>query len=499
MKSIVSIKTISILIILSLFFTSCGGVAKDVKLEVPKNNSIEHKAYDKIDNNESYNKINENETNSTTKNNTSTFSIDVDTASYANVRRFITAGQMPPVDAVRIEEMINYFKYDYKKPSGQDPIAITTEVSDCIWNENKKIALVGIQGKEVSTENLPASNLVFLIDTSGSMQSDDKLELIKQSFDLLVKNLRKEDKVSIVTYAGSAGVVLDSANGDEDDKIMSSIKKLSAGGSTAGGQGIGLAYKIAQKNLIKGGNNRVILATDGDFNVGVSSDSELVSLIESKRNEGVFLSVLGFGTGNLKDSKMEQIADKGDGNYSYIDNINEAKKVFVKEFGGTIFNIAKDVKIQVVFNKDAVKEYRLIGYENRMLNNEDFTNDKKDAGEMGSGQTVTALYEIQLNDEDKSDDLFNVDVRYKDSDSNSSKLISQKSTPIKPFKDTSKDYQFSNAVAQFGMILRNSEFKGSSSITSVLNLSEKSIGADLDGYRKEFYKLVSKYKLVDKY
>ena len=345
-------------------------------------------------NTEEYNRIYDNEFKDSKKDPLSTFSIDVDKASYSNVRRFITQNQLPQPDAVRIEEMINYFSYNYPKPVNNQPFSITTEYADCPWNKNHQLIHIGLQGKQIELDNLPANNLVFLLDVSGSMNSEDKLPLLKSGLRLLVEQMRPQDKVAIVVYAGAAGVVLPSTSGDHKDRIYDALEKLEAGGSTAGGEGILLAYKTAKENFLSKGNNRIILATDGDFNVGVSSDGELTRLIEEKREEGVFLSVLGFGTGNYKDSKMEQLADKGNGNYAYIDNILEAKKVLVKEMGGTLLTIAKDVKLQIEFNPAKVKAYRLVGYENRLLNNEDFNDDKKDAGELGSGHTVTAIYEI---------------------------------------------------------------------------------------------------------
>jgi Ca-activated chloride channel family protein len=324
----------------------------------------------------------------------STFSIDVDAASYSNIRRFLTSGQRPPADAVRIEEMINYFSYTYPEPDGSEPFSVTTEMGPAPWNPQHQLVLVGLQGRRISRENLPPSNLVFLLDVSGSMNAPDKLPLVQSAFRLLVKQLRREDRVAIVVYAGAAGLVLPSTPGSERDQILAAIDQLEAGGSTAGGAGIQLAYRVAKEHFIPGGNNRVILATDGDFNVGVSSDAELVRMIEEKRNEGTYLTVLGFGTGNLQDAKMEQLADKGNGNYAYVDNINEARKVFVHELGATLLTIAKDVKIQVEFNPARVQAYRLIGYENRILASEDFNDDARDAGELGAGHSVTALYEI---------------------------------------------------------------------------------------------------------
>ncbi|MDD3685890.1 MAG: von Willebrand factor type A domain-containing protein, partial [Bacteroidales bacterium] len=401
-----------------------------------RNNSNSYKE----PNTESYAYISENGFKKSRKEPLSTFSIDVDRAAYSNVRRFINSSQMPNVDAVRIEEMINYFDYNYGTPENGEPFATHLEIGDCPWNPENKLLLIGIQGEKVSEEKIPPCNLVFLIDVSGSMSDENKLPLLKKSFKYLIDQLRPEDRVSIVVYAGAAGCVLPSTSGKNKVEIMAAIDKLQSGGSTAGGQGIVLAYDIAVKNFIEGGNNRVILATDGDFNVGVSSDSELERLIEKKRESGVYLTILGFGTGNYKDSKMEGLSNKGNGNYAYIDNILEAKKVFGKELWGTLYTIAKDVKIQIEFNPGIVKEYRLIGYENRMLENEDFNNDKKDAGEIGSGHTVTAIYELVLINDDKnsedvdplkyqkseiveSSDVATLKIRYKEPDQSKSKLL----------------------------------------------------------------------------
>ncbi len=439
----------------------------------------------------------------------STFSIDVDIASYSNVRRFINNGELPPVDAVRIEEMINYFNYDYPEPSGEHPFSVTTELGKCPWNENHYLMHVGLKGRSIEKDKLPPSNLVFLIDVSGSMTYENKLPLLKRAFKMLVNELRPEDRVSIVVYAGAAGKVLDSTPGNEKQKILKALENLSAGGSTAGGKGIKLAYKIAHENFMEKGNNRIILATDGDFNVGISSTSEMERLVEKERESGIFMSVLGFGTGNIKDDKMETIADKGNGNYSYIDNIQEARKVFISEFGGTLFTIAKDVKFQLEFNPKQVKSYRLVGYENRLLNDEDFNDDKKDAGEMGAGHTVTALYEIipmGSNEETSSVDalkyqdskpvsgkysneLLTIKLRYKEPTGMKSKLLEQ---PVenKIIRNTSDDFRFSASVASLGMLLRNSEFKGETSIDSILSLARNSKGIDENGYRSEFIQLV---------
>lgn len=469
-------------------------------------------------NTEEYDGINENIFHGALQNPLSTFSIDVDAASYSNIRRFINSGQRPPKDAVRIEEMINYFQYDYAQPKGNDPFSIYTEVSNAPWNENHKLVHIGLQGKKIPTENLPASNLVFLIDVSGSMSSANKLPLLKASFKLLVNQLRAQDRVAIVVYAGAAGLVLPSTSGACKEQIVEALDNLQAGGSTAGGAGIELAYKVAKENLNEGGNNRVIIATDGDFNVGSSSNASMERLIEEKRNDGIFLTVLGYGMGNYKDSKMEILADKGNGNYAYIDNILEAQKVLVNEFGGTLFTIAKDVKLQVEFNPTKVQAYRLIGYENRMLRNEDFNNDKKDAGDLGSGHTVTALYEIipvgvesdfYKIDELKyqnltnnsyaatSTELLTVKFRYKDPRENRSKLI------VHTLKDmtaqlekTSDNFRWSAAVAGFGMILRESEFAKGFTVEQVLHLAQNARGIDKEGYRLEFINLVRTQSIV---
>ena len=469
---------------------------------------------------EEYDRIYDHEFLSVLENPLSTFSIDVDAASYSNMRRYINNGTLPPKDAVRIEELINYFNYDYPQPVNGDPFSITAEVSDCPWKTSNKLVLLGLQGKIIPTNKLPPSNLVFLIDVSGSMSDPNKLPLLKSAFKLLADQLRKEDRVAIVVYAGAAGLVLSSTAGNEKKAIIDALEKLEAGGSTAGSEGIRLAYNTAQKYFINSGNNRVILATDGDFNIGPSSDAELVRLIEEKRKQGIFLTVLGFGMGNYKDSKMEKLADKGNGNYAYVDNILEAKKVLVNEFGGTLFTIAKDVKIQVEFNPAKVKAYRLIGYENRLLNKEDFNDDRKDAGELGSGHSVTALYEIvlpgteiDLPDVDSlkyqrtglkdpavhSDELLTVKFRYKPPSDTASKLI------VRTLKDenfaqesVSINFKFAAAVAQFGMLLRDSKFKGSSSYNSTLDYAKGGIGKDKYGYRAEFIKLVEMCRLMER-
>jgi len=467
---------------------------------------------------ESYNLINENRFLDAATNPLSTFSIDVDAASYSNVRRFIDNSQAPPVDAVRIEELINYFTYDYPQPEGEHPFSVISEVSVCPWNTAHKLVHIGLQGKNIPDGDLPPSNLVFLLDVSGSMNSPNKLSLLKKAFGLLVEKLREDDKVAIVVYAGAAGLVLPSTKGENKEKILEAIENLHAGGSTAGATGIKLAYKVARDNFIKGGNNRVILATDGDFNIGVSSDAELVRMIEKKRESGIYLSVLGFGMGNLKDSKMELLADKGNGNYNYIDNLLEAKKVLVSEFGGTLFTIANDVKIQVEFNPVNVGAYRLIGYENRQLAKEDFVDDTKDAGEMGSGHSVTVLYEIVpagiesdafkvdslkyqttgiKPDALDSPEMLTLKIRYKYPDVETSNLLS---IPVldkaMSLAETSDNFRFSAAVASFGMLLRDSEFMGNSTSNSVFDLAKAARGLDKQGYRSEFVRLVEAYDLL---
>ena len=437
----------------------------------------------------------------------STFSIDVDTASYSNIRRFINLGNLPAPEAVRTEEMINYFTYDYQQPKGSDPFSVTAEVGDCPWNQNHKLVLVGLQGKTLPVAALPPSNLVFLIDVSGSMNAANKLPLLKTAFKMLVKQLRPQDTVSIVVYAGAAGVVLKPTAGDHQETILRALDGLQAGGSTAGGEGLRLAYKLAKENYRSEGNNRVLLATDGDFNVGASSEGDLTQLIEAERESGVFLSVLGFGMGNVKDNKMELLADKGNGNYAYMDNAMEAKKVLGGQLAGTLYTIAKDVKLQVEFNPAQVKSYRLIGYENRALNNSDFNNDKIDAGDMGAGQAVTALYEVvpAKADEDggavdpllyqrselvNSQDLLQIKIRYKQPGEENSRLFSQRLASEQVMGGASENMSFVSAVAEYGMLLRQSEFKGQANYQQVLSLAKSALGSDPEGYRAEFIRMV---------
>jgi len=469
---------------------------------------------------EEYSKIHENGFKDAQTSPLSTFSIDVDRASYSNIRRFLNQGQNPPADAVRIEEMVNYFDYNYPQPTDDRPFSITTEVGICPWQPLHRLVHIGIQGKKIETENLPASNLVFLLDVSGSMSDANKLPLLKKAFGLLVDQLREKDRVAIVVYAGAAGIVLPSTSGKQKDKILQELDHLEAGGSTAGGAGIQLAYKVALENFIKNGNNRIILATDGDFNVGVSNGNDLETLISEKRKSGVYLTCLGFGMGNYKDSKMETLADKGNGNYSYINDIQEAQKVFVGEFGGTLFTIAKDVKLQIEFNPEFVQAYRLVGYENRMLNNEDFKDDTKDAGEIGAGHTVTALYEIipmgvkselvkpvdelkysipgNGNNNQYSNEVATLKCRYKKPDGDVSiEMVHPIASLAQAIEKTSDNFRFSSSVAMFGMLLRNSEFKGENSKKAILALAQNSMKSDSEGYKAEFIRLVKSYRADD--
>ena len=468
-------------------------------------------------NTEDYDHISENSFHKTADEPLSTFSIDVDAASYSNVRRYLNNNTLPPAGAVRVEELINYFSYDYPAPQERHPFSINTEMAACPWNKDHKLVLIGLQGKKIPVENLPPSNLVFLVDVSGSMNHPLKLPLVKSSLKLLVDQMREEDKISIVVYAGAAGLVLPPTPGSNKTAIKDALERLEAGGSTAGGEGIKLAYKTAREQFLKQGNNRVILCTDGDFNIGVSSDDDLVRLVEKERESGVYPTVLGYGMGNYKDNKMQKLADKGNGNHAYIDGLSEAKKVLVSEFGGTLFTIAKDVKLQVEFNPARVQGYRLVGYENRLLNKEDFNDDKKDAGELGSGHTVTALYEVIpvgvksrfLKDVDPlkyqssknmvkgSSELLTVKFRYKAPEGGNSQLIEH---PVMDqhlaFEKTSDNFRFAASVAQFGMLLRDSEFKGTSTFSSVVRVASGAKGKDAEGYRKEFIKLVKKAALI---
>ena len=438
---------------------------------------------------EQYAQIVENGFINTADENTSTFSIDVDTASYANVRRMIQDGYYEYIpEAVRIEEMINYFNYDYPAPQDDAPFSVTTELSPCPWNENSQLMMIGLQADKIDLSSRAPMNLVFLIDVSGSMYGEDRLGLVQKAVNMLAENLNENDRVSIVTYAGYESVVLEGASGNETAKITDAINNLEAGGSTAGEAGIKKAYEIAQKYFIQGGNNRVLLATDGDLNVGVSSPEELKSLVEKERESGVNLSVLGFGYGNLKDENLETLADNGNGNYAYIDSELEAQKVLVQEMGGTLYTVAKDVKLQLEFNPDTVQSYRLIGYENRVLANEDFNNDKVDAGEIGAGHSVTALYEI-IPAESEADSLLKLAMRYKEPDGNQSLLKEFDITKSASYSEQiQKNEAFAAAVTEFGMLLRNSQYSGTSSYFQIQELLNKS---DIqDEYRSEFKQLV---------
>jgi Ca-activated chloride channel family protein len=461
-------------------------------------------------NTEGYSAIHENGFKSPIREPLSTFSIDVDAASYSNVRRFINEGQKPVPDAVRIEELINYFDYDYPQPKNGHPFSIIYELGDCPWNSANKLLHIGLQGEKMMNDEVPPSNLVFLLDVSGSMDEPNKLPLLIKAMKLLVSQLRAQDRVAIVVYAGSSGLVLPSTSGNQKEKINTALERLQAVGSTAGSAGLKLAYQVAEENFMKDGNNRIILATDGDFNIGPSSNAEMERMIETYRNKGIFISVTGFGMGNYKDDKMEIIADKGNGNYAYIDNLMEAKKVFINEFSSTLYTIAKDVKIQIEFNPAYVKEYRLVGYENRLLNEEDFDNDRKDAGELGAGHTVTALYEIVpakgnadqsrrlkyqqsdvLPEASVTNELATIKFRYKKPDSDKSILMTETIPHAAlPIGKTSENFRFSAAVAGFGMLLRESEYKGTMDYDQVLALARAAKGLDKDGYRAEFIRLV---------
>jgi Ca-activated chloride channel family protein len=440
------------------------------------------------------------------------------------MRRYINQGQLPPAEAIRTEELVNYFSYDYARPTGSDPVKISVETGKCPWNAEHRLVRIGLKAKEILGENLPASNLVFLIDVSGSMQGPNRLGLVKSSLKLLINNLREKDRVAIVVYAGSAGEVLPSTPGSDKQKIREVLDNLEAGGSTAGGAGIQLAYSIAAKNFIKKGNNRIILCTDGDFNVGVSSLEGLESLIEKEsKSSGVFFTVLGYGMGNYKDSKMQVLAEKGNGNHAYIDNLQEANRVLVSEFGGTVHTVAKDVKLQIEFNPEHVQAYRLIGYESRLLNDEDFNDDTKDAGEMGVGHNVTAFYEVvptgikfsgagnidplkyqknKKKDEKKTEftgskELLTVKLRYKDPDGQTSEKIELAVTDDKA-DNVSTDFRFASAVAMFGQILTNSDFKGDATFDKVITLAKKALGNDKQGYRHEFVRLAESAKGLEK-
>ncbi|HEX8041844.1 MAG TPA: von Willebrand factor type A domain-containing protein [Chryseosolibacter sp.] len=469
-------------------------------------------------NTEEYEGLEENIFHGAIKQPLSTFSIDVDAASYSNLRRFINNGEVPPKDAVRIEEMINYVDYDDAEPKNGQPFSIYTEIAEAPWNSKHRLVHIGLQGKRIPVQGLPPSNLVFLIDVSGSMNQPNKLPLVQSSFKLLVDQLRPQDHVAIVVYAGAAGTVLEPTAGSEKKKILAAIESLHAGGSTAGAVGLRLAYELAREHFKENGNNRVILATDGDFNVGESSNKAMEDLITEKREDGIYLSVLGYGVGNLKDSKMENLADKGNGNYAYIDNLTEARKVLVSEFGGTLFTIATDVKLQVEFNPARVQAYRLIGYENRKLNDEDFNNDRKDAGDLGSGHTVTALYEIipvgvrsdfysiddlkyqpapSLTERAHAEEWLTVKFRYKNPGEAKSNLIVKTLTgKAGTLDEASTDFRWAAAVAGFGMLLTDSQYVHEWSYADVMTVAEGARGKDTEGYRSEFLNLVRTYSLM---
>jgi len=463
---------------------------------------------------ENYKNYNDNPVKHVNEQPVSTFSIDVDTGAYSNMRRLLNQGSLPREDAVRIEELVNYFSYDYPQPDGVQPFSVTTELATTPWNKDTLLLHVGIQGKDIAKQTLPASNLVFLVDVSGSMNTPNKLGLLKNSLKLLSKQLRAKDKVSIVVYAGASGVVLPPTSGNQTVAIHQALNQLTSGGSTNGAAGIKLAYQLAEQNFIKDGINRVIIATDGDFNVGTTNFDALIELIEEKRKGGVSLTTLGFGMGNYNDHLMEQLADAGNGNYAYIDTLNEAQKVLVDEMSSTLNTIAKDVKIQIEFNPSQVAEYRLVGYENRLLNREDFNNDKIDAGEIGAGHTVTALYEISLvgskgqyadplrygkplsvlQKSTKQGELAFLRLRYKQPNGDKSTLIE---TPINKqllqtkLANTSNSFRFSASVAAFGQQLRGADYIKDYDYNDILELARNSRGKDPFGYRGEFLKLVN--------
>lgn len=424
----------------------------------------------------------------------STFSADVDTASYSNLRRLLTEGyslEELPGGAVRIEELLNYFSYDYEEPKGQEPFGVTTKLGVCPWNEEAQLLMIGLKTEDIDYSQAPPSNLVFLLDVSGSMSHEDKLPLLQESFGLLAENLTEKDRISIVTYAGDDEVVLRGAAGNETRKIKKAINQLEAGGGTNGSKGIETAYEIAEENFIKGGNNRIILATDGDLNIGLTTEEELEELITEKKESGIYLSVLGFGAGNLKDNKMEVLADKGNGNYAYIDSLREARKVLVEEMTATLLTICKDVKLQVEFNPSVVSDYRLIGYENRALNREDFEDDTKDAGEIGAGHSVTVLYELILKEPitDLSEgEWLTLSIRYKKPAEDTSNLLRYPVSYEDYQSSPDDDFVFAAAVAEFGLLASDSAYAGDASLKHVRS-ALKGITLD-DEYKEEFYELV---------
>ena len=519
-----NLKKISILLTLTTLLTACGSPAKDdnntakpttntnsskkqeetntsnnLDFEFTEMDAYESLTYDDVACPEPYpepyieptEELSENKFIKTSEHSTSTFSADVDTASYSYIRDYINSGfRIDDIDksSVRIEEMINYFSYNYESPDSEDIFNVTTQATKCPWNPENDLVMIGLNTEKIDLSETPDSNLVFLLDVSGSMNSSDKLPLLMKSFSLLVNELDENDKVSIVTYAGSDEVLLNGVSGGDKETILSVLNNLEASGSTNGGDGIITAYELAQEHFIENGINRVILATDGDLNVGLTSEEELEELITEKKETGVFLTTLGFGNGNYRDNNLELLADKGNGNYAYIDSINEAKKVLVNELGSTFNTVAKDVKLQVEFNPDIVEEYRLIGYENRVMANEDFTDDTKDAGEIGSGHCVTALYEIKT--KEQTDDIFSLKIRYKNPDEDVSKEIEH--TPSSLYTTSpSKDFNFIMSVAEFGMLLKDSEYKGNSNFEDIIMLAQNG-GADDDTVKAEYLELVKK-------
>jgi len=513
-------ETVSVGMSKGLSITRAATFVNAQNRSIPFGGRVINRHYPTYENAESYGKISENGFIDPKQEPLSTFAIDVDAASYSNVRRFINNGQLPPKDAVRLEEMINYFPYNLAAPSNGDPVAISTELSSAPWNAQHHLLRIGLKAKTMKTDKLPPSNFVFLLDVSGSMDDFNRLPLVKASMKLLIDQLRDKDHVAIVTYAGSAETKLTSTSGNNKRKIKDIIDALEANGSTAGGAGIKLAYQLAKENFIKGGNNRIVLASDGDFNVGPSSDEDMEEMITNEQKSGISLSVLGFGMGNLKDSKMEILANKGHGNYAYIDNIAEARKAMVTEFGGTLFTVAKDVKMQVEFNPAKVQAYRLLGYENRLLKKEDFNNDQKMGGDMGIGHTVTALYEIipvgTIDDYTGSVDplkyqspsnvvlsnsaeMATIKFRYKNPGSENSQLkkLSIAANPIN-LAETSEDFRFASAVAELGLLLRNSTYKQQAAYDKLIARAKKAKGIDQEGYRAEFIKLAENTKLLTK-
>ncbi len=499
------IKLNFLVLVLALIFSSCSKNEDDStwgtqhdgngRFDPSLDSSIGNFTGSSDQSGEGYNEIEENPWVKTNDESTSTFSIDADGGSYSNARRFLEGDNLPPADAIRTEEIINYFQYDYPEPNGNDPISLDGEITDCPWVDGNKLLRIGLKGKHIDRDDLPAANFVFLIDVSGSMGAENKLPLLKESFIMFADNMKPDDRIAIVTYAGSAGVVLESTSGRDVSKIKAAIEVLGSGGSTNGAEGILTAYDIAETNFITGGNNRVIIGTDGDFNVGVSSQDGLVELIEEKRESGVFLSVLGVGTGNYQDGKMEQLANNGNGTYEYIDNIDQARKVFVEEMG-KFYAVAKDVKVQIDFNPDAVLQYRLIGYENRLLDNEDFEDDTKDAGEMGADQAVTALYELVMKPNSTlSSAALTIDFRYKLPEEDVSQPLQlEVYDELSLFENASENTRFAAAAAAYGLQLRDSEYKGDATWDDILKWATNAQRFDPNGYRSEFLPLIKKAK-----